>query len=336
MLQPKVRLSFTDAGKGPRRRVRLSAAHNEWNHLAVALIAMEKGFFAEEGLTDVELISFDEETDELIDREALQVDLVAQGIVDVAIDPRATFVLEAKEQKRPVCVVAARRLTHAFILIGQKGLKDIQELRGSTLDMGQRGGATDVMMRQVLKDHGLEPERDVHFAYSGGPMHDLAHHARAFRDGQRGPACLATAREMEKLLAEGYPVLADLRKLYPPRHDRVTAANEDFCRDHPELLKACLKGLIRGCRLVLKMDKEWFTQFMKDCGFLAAEREVDSYEGLFAAWESRISPDLALPLEGIELIMNEQKRAGRLSPSFKAGDVLRLGELQKAQAELGL
>ena len=335
ILQPKVRLSSTDAGKGPRKRVRLSAAHNEWNHLAVALVAMEKGFFEEEGLTDVELISFDEETDQLIDREELQVDLVAQGVVDVAIDPRATFVLEAKEQKRPVCVVAARRLTHAFILIGQKGLKDIHELRGSSLDMGQRGGATDVMMRQVLKDHGLEPDRDVKFTYSGGPMHDLAHHAKAFREGKRGPASLTTARELEKFLAEGYPVLADLRKLYPPRHDRITAANEDFCREHPEMLKAVLKGLIRGCRFVLKMDKEWFTQFIKECGFLATEREVDSYEPLFTAWEGRISPDLSLPMEGIELIVDEQKRAGRLAPSFKANDVLRLEELKKAQLELG-
>lgn len=336
ILQPKARLSFSKGGKDSRRRLRLSAAHNEWNHLAVALIAMDQGFFSDEGFTDVELISFDETTDELVDREELQVNLLAEGVADVAIDPRATFVLGARDQKRPVRIVAARRKTHAFILVGQKGVKSIEELRGATVDMGQRGGATDVMMRQVLKDHGIEPDKDAYFTYSGGPMHDLAAHAKAFREGKRGPACLTTARELERLVAEGYPVLADLRKIYPPRHDRVTAANEDFANERPDLLKGVLKALIRACRFILDMDKEWFNKFIREAGFLTTEREVESYNGLFAAWKSRISPDLSLPLEGIELIINEEKRAGRISQSFKADDVLRLGELKKAQTELGI
>lgn len=334
ILQPTVRLSFSKGGKGARRRLRLSAAHNEWNHLAVALIAMEKGFFSNEGLTDVELISFDASQDKLMDREELQVGLLADGVVDVAIDPRATFVLGARDQKKPVCIVAARRRSHSFILVGHKGLKSVQDLRGATMDMGQRGGATDVMLRQLLKDQGMEPDRDVNITYSGGAMHDLAGHARAFRDGTRGPACFATEASLPGLVAEGYPILADLRKLYPPRHDRVTAANEDFCREQPDLLRACLKALIRGCRFVLDMDKKWFEGFIRDVGFLESEREVESYNVLYDSWFGRISNDLSLPMEGIELIIDEEKRAGRISQSFKRDDILRLDELKKAQTEL--
>ena len=58
ILQPKVWLSVSKGGRG--RRLRLSAAHNEWSHVGIALVAMEEGFFAREGLTDVELISFEE------------------------------------------------------------------------------------------------------------------------------------------------------------------------------------------------------------------------------------------------------------------------------------
>ncbi len=72
---------------------------------------MEEGFFSDERITDVELISFDETEDMLIDREALQVDLSAQGVVDVAVDPRAMFVLEPRDTNMPVCIVAARRKT---------------------------------------------------------------------------------------------------------------------------------------------------------------------------------------------------------------------------------
>ena len=46
--QPKVWLSLTQGTKGPRKRLRLSAAHNEWNHVAVTLVAMEEGYFSDE------------------------------------------------------------------------------------------------------------------------------------------------------------------------------------------------------------------------------------------------------------------------------------------------
>jgi len=271
----------------------------------------------------------------LVDREALQVDLLAKGVVDVAIDPRATFVLEARDKNMPVCIVAARRKTHAFILVGQKDIKSIQDLRGKTVDMGNPGGATDVMLRQVLKDHGIEPDKDVTFTYSGGPMHNLAAHIASFREG-KDPAKLVTEKELEKLVAEGYPVLADLRKLYHSRHDRVTAANENFTREHPDLLKGCLKALIRACGFVLDMDREWFNALMRDSGFLTSKSELDSYDALFTAWEGRISKDLSLPRDGIDLIIEEQKKAGRISPSFNTEEVLRLDQLTKAQVELGI
>ena len=314
----------------------MSAAHNEWNHVGIALLAMEEGYFAEEGLTDVELITFDEESSELLDREAVQADLLAEGAVDIGIDPRTTFILEANNQKKPVCIVAARRKNHAFVLIGQKGLQSVQDLRGKSVDMNHRGGATDVMMRQLLKDSGLEPDKDVPFVYSGGAMHDIAGVAQAFTDGKYGPAFLATVGgEADRLVAEGYPVLADLRELYPSRHDRVTAANEVFCRENPDLLKGFLKGMIRGCRFVLDLrHKDRFKKIVIDAGFLTSEREQSSFDQLFEAWQDRISLDLTLPLDGIQLVAEEQKRAGKLSSAFKVEDVLRLEALRQAQQEL--
>ena len=69
LVQPRVWLNGTQTrGSGPR--VRLSAAHDEWNHVGIALAAIEKGFFADEGLPDVELVTFPEDSGALVDREA--------------------------------------------------------------------------------------------------------------------------------------------------------------------------------------------------------------------------------------------------------------------------
>lgn len=323
------------AGSGGGPRIRLSAAHAEWNHVGIALAAMDLGYFATEGLPDVELIAFPENEGELVEREAAQVDLLARGIVDVGIDPRTTFVLEAKDQEKPVCVVAARRKNHAFVLFGQKGLTSIFDLRGQTVVMGQPGGATDVMLRQFLKDSGLEPDEDVPFRYTGGPMHDTAGSAAAFREGRHGPAILSPTAEVEGLKADGFPILADLRELYPSRHDRVTAANEDFVDQHPDLLTSFLRGMIRACRFVLDFENtEQFKDIVLRAGFLTTEREQRSFDDLFVGWQTRGSRDLELPREGIERIVNEGKQAGRLSPGFKVDDVLRLDPLRQAQRAL--
>jgi ABC-type nitrate/sulfonate/bicarbonate transport system substrate-binding protein len=297
---------------------------------------MEEGYFADEGLTDVELIAFEESSGELLDREAVQIDLLAEGIVDIAIDPRASLVLEARNQKRPICIVAARRKNHAFVLMGQKGLKAVQDLKGKTIQAEHPGGATDVMMRQALKDHGLEPDKDVKFSYSGGPMHDPTGIAAAFRKGEYGPALLILASEVPELVEAGCTVLADLRELYPSRHDRVTAANEAFAREHHDLVRGFLKAIIRSGRFALdRKNKERFIEIIKKAGFLTLEKEERSFAGLFNSWYERLSPDLSLPLEGIQRIADEAKSAGKISPSFQVKDVLRLDALREAQQALG-
>ncbi len=334
-VQPMTWLSVAD--EGPRAtRLRVSAAHAEWNHVGIALVAMREGFFVAEGLPEVELIGFPEESVGLTDREDIQIDLLARGAVDVAIDPGTKFVLAAKQAGRPVCIVAARRTTHAFTVIGQKGLQSVDDLRGMTLDMGNRGAAPEVMFREYLKDVGIEPDRDVTFVYSGGGMHDRTAHRAAFYAG-RPVTMAATREEVAELVAEGYPVLADLGAVYPSRHDRITAANEDFVRDQPDVLKAFLKGMIRGCNYVLEpSNRSRFEQIFRDSGFLIDEDDRENYAGLFAAWHARVSRDLALPREGIERIVTEEKRAGNLPPSFQVDDIVRLDALEQAQMELGL
>jgi ABC-type nitrate/sulfonate/bicarbonate transport system substrate-binding protein len=335
LIQPRVWLNVPPAGAPPAPRLRLSAAHNEWNHVGIALAAINEGFFAQEGLTDVELITFPEEQGELLDREAFQVAAIASGAVDIGIDPRTTFLLEAHDQGQPVCIVAARRKNHAFVLIGLKHVETLEDLRGQTLLINQPGGATDVMLQQVLADQGFVKGKDFEIEYTGGPMHDGAGAARAFREGRNGPAMLSSSAEVQNFIDDGYPVLLDLRTLYPSRHDRVTGANQHFVEEHPELLHAFLRGMIRGCRWVLDLNNtDRFKQLIIDAGFLTTEREERSFDHLFIGWQTRGSRDLSLPRDGIELIVDEEKRAGKIAPSFDVDSVLRLEMLRQVQQQL--
>jgi hypothetical protein len=100
ILQPKVWMTISRGEHG--RRLRLSAAHNEWNHVGIALLAMEEGFFAEEGLTDVELITFDKGSSELLNREARQAELLAEGAVTSA-STRAPLLFSRRKTRESRC-----------------------------------------------------------------------------------------------------------------------------------------------------------------------------------------------------------------------------------------
>jgi hypothetical protein len=70
-------------------------------------------------------------------------------------------------------------------------------------------------------------------------------------------------------------------------------------------------------------------------GFLRGHGEKRNFDALFIGWQTRGSRDLELPRDGIELIVDEERRAEQISNSFKVDDVLRLDALRKAQAEVG-
>ncbi len=59
----------------------MSTAHDEWNHDVQALVAMDKGYFREEGLEEVELVAFH-------DDEESQLEAIRSGWVDLGMDPQ--------------------------------------------------------------------------------------------------------------------------------------------------------------------------------------------------------------------------------------------------------
>ncbi len=93
---------------------------------------MEKGYFREEGLEDVELIAFP-------DDESAQIEALASGLVDVALDPQTRRILAKRDQGVQIYIVAARRGRYSFVIFGQKWMRSIEDLRGQTLYLDEEG-----------------------------------------------------------------------------------------------------------------------------------------------------------------------------------------------------
>lgn len=146
----------------------------------------------------------------------------------------------------------------------------VEELKGTKVIACSPNDEMDIQSRQVLRDHGLEPGLDVQIVY-GGLLHNIRAMEDSFRRGE-GAGLMATLPQGKRLRVEGYPVLADLGKLYPPRHDRVMVARESLLCDYPLALKGFLKGIGRANRYFLdRSRREEIVRIVTDAAIFSHE-----------------------------------------------------------------
>jgi len=314
-----------DADKGSGQRpFRISTAHDEWNHLAIPLVAMERGFFAEEGLSHVELVATGEEE--------AQVTGMVQGWIDLAVDPLTSMVLAANNQGKPVFIGGARRKGHTFHLYGAKGIRQMEDLIGKRVIIGTPNGATDIQFREILHRFEMEPDKDVEFVYHG-TMHDTPQALRFLEEG-RGEAIMVSVSFAHHMDKAGYPQLVDGGQFFHPRQDRVTAVSELGLRERFDSVVSCFRGMMRAAKVVMDSgEREPIRHLVQASGFPTEEPEDrHRFEELLNALSTRIDPTFTLPIEGLTEIVKECQRDGQLTSNFELNNALRLDALKTAQA----
>ncbi len=330
MAQSWISRSAGGAGKvGASRhpRVRIAAAHHEWNHMVVSLIALRKGFWSDEGLNDVEVIT--------LESEAASLEGLSHGTMDFAVDPASPYVVKAIYEGSDIFIVAPRRGTHAFYLFGQKGMRTVKDLKGGHINIFTPGDEMMVQTAQVVRDAGMVPDVDVKVTLYDGDMHDVPGMEEAFRKG-KAQGLLATDIQAVGLKADGFPLLVNLQEAYLPRQDRVMVASGNMVKNHPDTVKAFLKGIIKGNRFFLdKQNREEITAIVRESGFAYAIENKRMFDIIFDSLYTRIPANCDLPLESIEQLIKEQIAAGQIDDKITVDGIVRLGPLQKAQKELG-
>jgi len=319
-------LAWKQDTASPQPRIRISSAHDEWNHVVVPLIGLAKGFFADQGLQDVELVTLESEDASL---EAL-----SRGQVDFALDPATPYVLRNIHKGADIYIIGPRRATHAFHLFGQKGMRSVRDLKDGKINVFTPGDEMTIQAAQIIRDAGMIPGVDVKITYYEGPMHDIFGMEEDFRQ-EKTQGLLAADVQVERLKADGYPVLVNLQEAYLPRQDRVMVATGHMVNHHPDTAKAFMKAMIRGNRFFLdRKNRTEITEIVKQAGFAIEKPKL--FDAIFDALYTRIPPDCHLPLQGIEQAIAEQVQAGQIDTSITVERIVRIEPLRQAQKELGL
>ena len=120
-------------------------------------LAQRKGFFKEEGI-DVEIITMRPDT---------TVAALRNGDVDYTTG--VGRIVQGVIQGLPLKVVACYAPSSTQTIMSRAKIKSVKELKGKTIGINNYGGAVELITRMILKQFGLDPDKDVKFIALGGP-----------------------------------------------------------------------------------------------------------------------------------------------------------------------
>ena len=277
----------------------------------VPALALEKKFFQQEGL-QVELISI-----------ASNRGIAAMIGGDIDYSTASSTGLRAGLQGLPVKVLMfyVRRPYHA--LVGQKGMKSIQDLRGKTVATSGPVGAAYYIPRAILEHYGLNPDRDVKLMSVGGG--DIAERLlqlekQHFDATVLSPPLLFIAEE------KGYPILSTAADFLELPQQGIIATKQKL-ESNPEEVKKVLSIFLRTLQFVQERKKDT-VDFMRR--WLRIEERVADKSYLMVlqtfSWNGEVG--LKAVEDSIALAKKEAKIAREVPPN----ELLDFGLLREVRA----
>ncbi len=264
-------------------------------------VAMNQGFFEEEGL-NVEL-TVGQGADKVMAA-------VLSGSVDIGLaGPEAAIYVYNEGREDHSLVFAQLTQRDGSFLVGREPDEDFQweDLRGSHLLPGRKGGVPYMTLEYVVKQHGLIPGEDLLFDDSV----DFSLMASAFTAGTGDYVTIfeptATAMEME---GKGY-ILASVGEESGEVPFTAYFAAKSLIAEDPELIQSFTNAVYRGQRWVEEHSAEEVAQellpYFADTDLEVLTRVVQNYKDI-DAWAH--TPVMSAP--GFEKLQDIMQEAGQL------------------------
>jgi NitT/TauT family transport system substrate-binding protein len=303
------------------RKLKAAAGHYHLFHRVAPAIAQTKGYFGEAGL-EVEISA--------TGTDAKSLEALLQGDVDIIVDLKTPVALRARDQGEEIFLIGGFLNSYPGIFVGAKEIRSLSDLKGKKVGLREPNGVGLTLSSMVLKRAGLDPERDVTLVPHTG--------ASSFRSVRlRLDKGEIQARTAQKAYAEdfrraGYPILADLEDYLPHGYQlRAIAAKGSFLEGNGETVVGFLKGIIRAYRFMKEPKNH--PEMMEIIKNSNLEFEEDMDQGM---WEeeypliSAIPADASVNIRGLEVILEAEMTAGRVSQAMTVEKILRLEFVKKA------
>jgi NitT/TauT family transport system substrate-binding protein len=231
-----------------------TAVLGDYSMAGPVIIALEKGFFRQEGL-NVEFVPFRGGPDLL--------KAVLAGDILIAVSG-STDILVFREAGSPIKMIATHTEGNHFTLNVAPDVTAVGELKGKAIGITRAGSTTWIFARMLAKQQGWQPDRDLKIVALGALDAQLAALARkeiaAFVWGDGGAVTELQGKSK---------ILMRLDRFTPQWISQIDYASEDAIRKDPETIKKGLRGIFRALRFMKEHPEDAAPLAAKRLGWTA-------------------------------------------------------------------
>ena len=298
-----------------KKNLRIVFVSLSWNNQLPFRIAIAKGFFKDQGLT-LEPI--------FVRGGPIAITALVSGNVDFASIGGAQAAIRSNARGLDLQIIASLSNYTNYTLLGSKETKTVEDLRGKIIGVTGAGAFSDFAMRIYHNRNNLDPDRDATLRAIGG----TALRAIALERGVISAAPFS-AEDTVRLLDKGFPMIVNLNEaLRIPQSVFVTRG--EVLQKYPETTKKFLKAVILGMQFA-KHNK----QDAIKTGFAAGlQGDLDVVNRSYDLFSPGYATDLSVAQDGIQIMLDEDIRAGVVDKKFTLDRVINDRILKQAQQEL--
>lgn len=259
-----------------------------------------------------------------------------QRNIDIVIDVKPRTVFMARSHGGELCIIAGWKNHDYASFIAAKGIKSLKDLKGKRIASRDPNSIREILLVPLFKREGLDPQKDI--MWMPGLFGSARLAAQALREGKFDAAIVAN-QDVPQLLEEGFNKLFDYSDIYPNgRLDRVLAPRGEAIRDHPELVKAFLKGMIRAYHFCRTQPENYaFVRYVEAKLRVDNPDEGERNRDLLPQSQLEAFPsplDGKPSVKGLQMMLEEEKEIGTVPEAFNLNSALRLELVNQAWDEL--
>ena len=298
-----------------KKNLRIAFVSLSWNNQLPIHVAIAKGFFKDQGLT-LEPI--------FVRGGPIAITALISGNVDFASVGGAQAPIRSNARGLDLHIIASLSNYTNYTLLGSKDAKNIEDLRGKTIGVTGAGAFSDFAIRIYLKRNNLDPDKDATLRAIG----PTALRAIALEKGLIAAAPFS-AEDTIRLLDKGFPMIVNLNEaLRIPQSVFVTRG--EMLQKYPETTKRFLKAVILGMQFA-KHNKQ---EAIKTGYASGLKGEPDVVDRAYDLFSPGYATDLSVAHDGIQIMLDEDIRAGVVDKNFTLDRVINDKLLKQAQQEL--
>jgi NitT/TauT family transport system substrate-binding protein len=276
-----------------------------------AFVADRSGYFSQEGLS-VKLIFFQSGV------QLAQSLISGDTQIGMGSAPELITAVNAGVKMRAVWGISNKM---PYALISRPQIRTVSDLKGKKVAVSSRGSLSEFLAAYVLKNRGLDPQRDVTYVPIGGVPTRFA----AVQSGTVD-ASLISAAHFEKARQVGLNLLFMLEDLIPEWPLDIIYLREDFLANREPEFRAYLKAYQQGVATSKRNPDAAIAGLQKALRFDPAIAK----EG-YQAYVSSLPDDGRIAEKGLELTVDQMVESGTIKKRFSMNELIDYRYIREAQ-----